>query len=88
LKNEISDEINKWVKIKNFNPITRAILLIFSFLFVSIFVTTHVHNDYKMVRKIMELEAENKRRMGYIGILEKATMMQYKEISQLKQSCN
>tara|TARA_R100000008_G_scaffold54870_1_gene33564 strand:+ start:724 stop:990 length:267 start_codon:yes stop_codon:yes gene_type:complete len=88
LKNDIKNEINKWVKIKNFNPTTRALLLVFSFIFVSVFTTSHVNNDFRMVKKIMKLERDNRRMIGYISFLEKATMMQFKEIKQLKQSCN
>ena len=81
-------EYNQWIKLGDFNPLTRVTFLFICLLFVVFFVSSHIKNDYDMSKKINKLQEQNNHMLNYISILEDATFLHMKEIYQLKKSCN
>ena len=84
----MEEEYGQWIKLGDFNPLTRVAFLFICLLFVVFFVSSHIENDYDMSKKINKLQEQNSYMLDYIGILEDATFLHMKEIYQLKKSCN
>ena len=84
----LNNKNQKWIKLSNFSLGQRVLIFFISFVFILIYASSHVKNDFVTVKENSELERQNKIMLDYISILEKATTIQAQEIHHLKNSCN